>query len=132
MELRRPAVGVPMSFMDTVRGIFSRGEQSSAKGDARGADKRSVKRIPQRMRSGFVWNEKLISARPCQFKDVSVKGARVEIMGDPIKASLLAEGVRLYFDTEKHEVACSVAWVRGQQLGLKFEGRPSAPSRKYR
>jgi hypothetical protein len=124
-----------MSFIESVRGILSRNGKSGKGGAASAsgkADKRAVKRVPQRMRSGFVWNDKLISVRPCMFKDVSVKGARVEIMGDPIKPGLLAEGVLLYFDTEKHEIPCSVAWVKGMQLGLKFEGRPRAPSRKYR
>ncbi len=123
-----------MSLLDTLtRTLF--GEQASKAGHTtgkRGADHRTMVRVPQRMRSGFVWNEKLITARPCMFKDLSSRGARVEILGDPIKISLLIDGVKLYFDTEKHEVKCSVAWAKGQQLGLKFDGRPGPPSRKYK
>lgn len=90
-----------------------------------------MSRTPQRMRTGYVWNEKLITARPCMFKDLSVKGARIEVLGEPIKPALLADGVKLYFDTEKHEIQCSVAWSKGRVLGLKFLGRAGQPSRKY-
>jgi hypothetical protein len=122
-----------MSLLDTITRTFFPAKAAAALGKAskRGEDLRTVVRVPQRMRTGFVWNEKLITARPCMFKDLSVKGARVEILGDPIKRSLLAEGVLVYFDTEKHEVLCSVAWSKGQALGLRFEGRPRPPSRKY-
>lgn len=122
-----------MSLLDTLtRTLFpSKAAAAPKNAGKRGEDLRSVVRVPQRMRTGFVWNEKLITARPCMFKDLSVRGARVEILGDPIKASLLAEGVLVYFDTEKHEILCSVAWSRGPALGLRFEGRPRPPSRKY-
>lgn len=121
-----------MSFIENITAMF-RGKAASASGPAgkRGADHRRMRRIPQRMRSGYVWTEKLITPRACIFKDLSVGGARVEILGDPIKPSLLMDGVRLYFDTEKHEISCSVAWMKGAMMGLKFEGRPRPPSRKY-
>ncbi|MDQ8698374.1 PilZ domain-containing protein [Hyphomicrobium sp. LHD-15] len=103
----------------------------------RGADKkfedlRNFVRVPQRMRSGYLWHDKLIYPRPCMIKDVSVSGARVEIIGDPVKLSLLADGVKLYLETEKHEIMTSVRWAKGMQLGLRFEGRPRPPSRKYK
>ncbi|WP_439541497.1 hypothetical protein [Hyphomicrobium sp.] len=122
-----------MSLLDTLTRTFFPGKETGGgrQTGKRGEDLRMVVRVPQRMRTGFVWNEKLITARPCMFKDMSVRGARVEIFGDPIKRSLLAEGVLVYFDTEKHEVLCSVAWSKGQTLGLRFEGRPHPPSRKY-
>lgn len=91
-----------------------------------------MRRVPQRMRSGYVWAEKLITPRACMFKDLSASGARVEVLGEPIKTSLLMDGVRLYFDTEKHEIQCSVAWIKGRMMGLKFDGRPRPPSRKYK
>ena len=84
------------------------------------------------MRSGYLWTDKLITPRACMIKDLSVKGARVEVVGDPIKLSLLADGVKLYFDTEKHEIPCSLMWAKGQMFGLRFDGRAKAPSRKYR
>jgi hypothetical protein len=121
-----------MSLLDTLTRTFFPGKEAGARRQTgKRGDLRTVVRAPQRMRTGFVWNEKLITARPCMFKDLSVKGARVEILGDPIKPSLLVEGVLVYFDTEKHEVLCSVAWSKGPMLGLRFEGRPRPPSRKY-
>lgn len=122
-----------MSLLETFRRAFSRavpGAVAAAPG-RRGEDNRIVSRAPQRMRTGYVWNEKLITARPCMFKDLSVKGARIEVLGEPIRPGLLAEGLKLYFDTEKHEIPCTVAWSKGRMLGLKFEGRPRPPSRKY-
>lgn len=122
-----------MSFLESISTLLGR-KSAGAKGLAgkSGADNRRMRRVPQRMRSGYVWTDKLITPRACMLKDLSASGARVEIIGDPIKPSLLVDGLRLYFDTEKHEIACSVAWMKGAMMGLKFEGRPRAPSRKYR
>lgn len=122
-----------MSLMETFRRAFSRTAAGAVASGAarREEDNRIVSRTPQRMRTGYVWNEKLITARPCMFKDLSVKGARIEVLGEPIKPALLADGVKLYFDTEKHEIQCSVAWSKGRVLGLKFLGRAGQPSRKY-
>lgn len=122
-----------MSFLDAItRTVFRKESRPGRPGSKGGPEQRRTRRVPQRMRSGFVWTDKLISPRACMFKDLSTGGARVEILGEPIKPSLLIDGIRLYFDTEKHEVLCSVAWMKGRTLGLKFEGRPRAPSRKYR
>ncbi|MCC7251681.1 PilZ domain-containing protein [Hyphomicrobium sp.] len=122
-----------MSFLETITRTFLRKGTNPVGPTAKGGpEKRRVRRVPQRMRSGFLWTDKLITPRACMIKDLSVGGARVDIIGDPIKPSLLIDGLRLYFDTEKHEVACSVAWMKGQMLGLRFEGRPRPPSRKYK
>jgi uncharacterized Zn ribbon protein len=74
----------------------------------------------------------LLTPRPVLIKDLSVKGAKIEIQGDPIKGGILADGVWLYFASEKHEVKCRLAWMKGSSLGLRFEGRPRPPSRTYR
>ncbi len=84
------------------------------------------------MRSGYLWADRLITPRPCMIKDLSHRGARVEVIGDPIKPTLLSDGVKLYFDTEKHEIQCSMRWNKGQTFGLRFESGPKPPSRKYR
>ena len=122
-----------MSFLDTIsRTLFPHRNAGSARPDARrDEDNRRMRRVPQRMRSGFVWADKLITPRACMFKDLSIGGARVEVLGEPIKPSLLMDGLKLYFDTEKHEIPCSVAWMKGRMMGLKFEGRARPPSRKY-
>lgn len=122
-----------MSLLETITTLF-RGKAAGTRGKAGkgGADLRRTRRVPQRMRSGYVWTEKLLTPRACIFRDMSTGGARVEVLGDPIKMSLLIDGVKLYFETEKHEIPCSVAWMRGSLMGLKFEGRPRPPSRAYR
>lgn len=124
-----------MSLLDTITSKLFPGKNASTRGGPggkRGEDLRSVVRMPQRMRGGYLWADRLITPRPCMIKDLSHKGARVEVVGDPIKPTLLSDGVKLYFDTEKHEIQCSVAWCKGQMFGLRFEGRPKPPSRKYR
>ena len=123
-----------MAILDTLTSALFGGRDKSVGESAskRGEDLRSVRRVPQRMRSGFVWNEKLIAPRACVIRDLSVKGARIDIIGDPVKPGILAEGIRLYFNTEKHEIQCKVAWLKGQSLGLRFESRPLPPSRTYR
>lgn len=122
-----------MPFWETILGWLGKGRAADKRKRKVGeVDKRYVTRAPQRMRTGFVWTEKLLTPRPCMFKDMSPRGARVEILGDLIKPSLLLEDVRLYFDTEKHEVPCSMAWMKGRQIGLKFEGGPRPASRRYR
>ena len=83
------------------------------------------------MRGGYIWADKLLTPRPCIFKDLSVGGARIEIIGEPIKPSLLADGLSLYFDSERHEISCSVAWTKGAMMGVRFDGRPRPPSRQY-
>jgi hypothetical protein len=121
-----------MPLIETIQRVLSRASKAAEKGPSEsGSDKRALKRVPQRMRTGFVWNEKLITARPCMFKDLSLKGARIEVLGEPIKPALLADGFRLYFDTEKHEIPCAVAWAKGRMLGVEFEGKARPPSRKY-
>jgi hypothetical protein len=117
-----------MSLMSSLTG-FLRGEAANAK---RAEDLRSMVRVPQRMRSGFLWTDKLIYPRPVMIRDLSLRGARVEIVGDPVKLSILADGVKLYFEAEKHEMLCSVRWARGLQLGLRFESGARPPSRKYK
>jgi len=121
-----------MVLWDSIASLFGQKGQPTVPTGKRGADLRSTVRVPQRMRSGYVWHEKLISPRPVTIKDLSIGGARVDILGEPIKAALLADGLKLYFDTEKHEIPCRMAWLRGRSVGLRFEGRPRAPSRKYK
>jgi hypothetical protein len=121
-----------MSFLDTLtRSIFPKKATSAGKASGNKLDLRRTRRVPQRMRSGYVWTDKLIAPRTCIVKDLSVGGARVEILGDLLKASHLIDGFVLYLDTEKHEIPCSLAWMKGTMLGLKFDGRPRPPSRKY-
>lgn len=124
-----------MSFLDTItRALsFRRSVRSAdpAKAHRDGAEMRRMRRVRQRMRSGFVWSDKLIAPRPCMFRDLSVSGAQVEILGATIKPSLLMDGLWLYFDTEKHEMPCSLVWMNGRTLGLRFEGTPRPPSRRY-
>lgn len=122
-----------MALLDMIAGTLFRTKApaTKAKGE-RPEDKRAVLRAPQRMRSGFLWADRLISPRACMIRDISVRGARVDVIGEPIKPSLLADGVRLYLVSEKHELQCNVAWARGQSFGLRFEGRPRPPSRIYK
>ena len=91
-----------------------------------------MRRVPQRMKYGYLWCDSLIYPRPCLIKDLSVGGAKVQNIGEDIKTRLLADGVRLYFADEKHEVICSLAWIKGQSFGLKFQSRPLKPSRTYK
>lgn len=121
-----------MPFLDTLQNLlrFS-GSSSDTSARKRDAEHRMMRRIPQRMRGGYVWAEKLLAPRQCVFKDLSVGGARIEIIGEPIKPSLLADGLSLYFDSERHEIPCSVAWVKGAVMGVRFNGRPRPPSRQY-
>lgn len=124
-----------MALLDTLTNVLFPGKSANSRGGKsgkRGEDLRTFVRVPQRMRSGYLWADRLITPRPCMIKDLSVKGARVEVIGDPIKPALLSDGVKLYFDTEKHEVQCSMRWCKGQMFGLRFEGTPKPPSRKYR
>lgn len=119
-------------FLNTLlSALHLRRDDEATPSSKRGADKRLTRRIPQRMRSGYIWSDKLLAPRACVFKDLSVGGARVEIVGEPIKPSLLSDGLNLYFDSERHEIPCSVAWMKGSVMGLKFDGRPRPPSRSY-
>lgn len=121
-----------MQLLETMKRILLGEETRKASiSQKSGVENRKTRRLPQRMRSGYVYTDKLIAPRACMFRDLSVGGARVEVLGEPIKPSLLFEGLRLYFETEKHEVPCSVAWIKGRMMGLKFVGRPRPPSRKY-
>jgi len=123
-----------MSLLDTIaRALTFRTVRPAepAKNGRDSAEMRRLRRVRQRMRSGAVWSDKLIAPRPCMFKDLSVGGAQVEILGAPIKPGLLMDGLWLYFDTEKHEVSCSLVWMNGRTLGLRFEGALRPPSRKY-
>ena len=122
-----------MALMDVITGALFRTKAPApkAKGD-RPEDNRAVVRVPQRMRNGFLWADRLISPRACMIRDISMRGARVDVIGEPIKPSLLADGVRLYLTSEKHEMQCRVAWARGQSFGLRFEGRPRPASRTYK
>jgi len=121
-----------MSFIDTLtRSVFAKKATSAGKASGNKPDLRRTRRVPQRMRSGYVWTDKLIAPRACIIKDLSVGGARIEILGDPLKVSHFIDGVLLYLESEKHELFCSVAWMKGMSMGLKFDGRPRTPSRKY-
>lgn len=122
-----------MSLLETIHTLLRRTPadvQSVA--NKRDADKRRTRRIPQRMRNGFVFSDKMIAPRACMFRDLSIGGARIEVVGEPIKMSLLMDGLRLYFESEKYEIPCSVVWMNGPAIGLKFDGRPRPPSRTYK
>lgn len=121
-----------MSFIDTLtRSVFPRNATSAGKAPGTKPDLRRTRRVPQRMRSGYVWTDKLIAPRACIIKDLSVGGARIEILGDPLKVSHFIDGLLLYLDTEKQEIFCSVAWTKGMTVGLKFDGRPHPATRRY-
>jgi hypothetical protein len=94
--------------------------------------RRIMRRQPQRMKYGYLWCDSLITPRPCMIKDLSVSGAKVQNIGEDIKPRLLANGFRIYFADEKREVQCSLAWMKGQMMGLKFESGSLKPSRAYK
>jgi hypothetical protein len=100
----------------------------------RGKDdcRRVTKRVPQRMKYGYIWHECLITPRPCMIKDLSVSGAKIQNIGEEVKARLLANNFRFFFCDEKHEVLCSLAWMKGQTMGIRFESRAMKPSRSYK
>lgn len=94
--------------------------------------RRIMRRVPQRMKFGYLWNDGLLTPRLCSIKDLSVSGAKVQNVDDEIKPHIIRDGVRLYFADEKHEIICSLAWVKGNTMGLRFESRPLKPSRHYK
>jgi len=103
------------------------------KGDkAKDECRRLTRRVPQRMKYGYLWCDSLIYPRPCVIKDMSVGGARVQNIGEEIKTRLPLDGVRFYFVDERQEVICKLAWTRGQMFGLKFQSRRLKPSRAYK
>jgi hypothetical protein len=94
--------------------------------------RRIMKRVPQRMKYGYIWCDSLITPRACMVKDLSVGGAKISNIGEEIKPRLLANNFRFFFCDEKHEIICSLAWIKGQTMGIKFESRPLKPSRTYK
>jgi len=107
---------------------FLAGDTSRPQSECR----RIMKRVPYRMKYGYLWCDSLLYPRPCMIKDLSVSGAKVVNISDEIKPRLLADNFRLYLCDEKHEVICSLAWMKGQAMGLKFQSRPLRPSRTYK
>lgn len=103
---------------------------SDSKG--RPEDNRRVRRIPQRMKDGFIFSEPMIFPRAVVIRDLSVGGARIQVVGEPVTSKLVVDGLRLYFASEQHEISCHVAWMKGQTIGLKFQGSPRPPSRNYK
>lgn len=127
-----------MRFLEPLRGLLvgSRGANASATAvdKADEDDRRRAIRRPQRMRSGFLTCPAMpaFPPQPCQIKDLSSTGARVEVLGPLPDLALWATGVRLYFDSENHEILCRMAWHKGRFLGLHFQSGTMPPSRDYR
>jgi hypothetical protein len=84
------------------------------------------------MKYGYIWHDSLITPRACMIKDLSVSGAKIQNIGEEVKARLLANNFRFYFCDEKHEIICSLAWIKGQTMGIRFESRALKPSRSYK
>src|SRR5262245_5382382 len=107
---------------------FLAGDKPRSLNDCR----RIVKRVTYRMKFGYLWCDSLLYPRPCMIKDMSVTGAKVVNIGEEIKPRLLTDTFRLFLCDEKHEILCSLAWMKGQAMGLKFESRPMRPIRTYK
>ena len=126
-----------MTMLGTLKGLFTRTYASSAPGPiadaASGADRFTVRR-KQRMRHGFVsWPARpAFPAQVCDVIDASFNGACIELSGALPDSGSWASGVRLYLVAENHEFNCQVAWQRGTQVGLRFQGHPQPPSQVYR
>lgn len=94
---------------------------------------RTTMRHARRMRDGFIWwpSRPGYPAQSCRIKDVSFKGASVQL-ATPLKDEALWSGpTRLYCTVEKQEYVCKTAWRKGSLIGLQFEGGPRPPSRSF-
>lgn len=125
-----------MTILGTLKGFFERlpAAASGLSSDALSGTDRVAVRRKQRMRHGFVsWPTRpAFPAQLCDISETSFNGARVEMIGEFPAPESWASGVRLYLVAENEEFDCRVAWQKGAQFGLQFQGRPQPPSRVYR
>lgn len=107
---------------DAVRGG---GERSS------GRERRIAQRRAQRFVEAYLWSDRMAASKPCNVRNLSITGARIDLLGGPVKPDLLTGTLTIYFPGEKREIDCEVMRRVGKSLGIKFVGAYREPSRKY-
>src|SRR5262245_52442924 len=97
-----------MTLWQTFKKIFTKPEiKPEPKPPVRkltGAEKRQAIRKRQRLMEGFLWSDRMAYSKACTIRDVSVSGARIDLLNSGIKTHMLVGPLTLYFSTDKREI----------------------------
>ena len=98
---------------------------------ATGPNKRRTVRRAQRFAEGFIWSDRMAASKICAIRDLSVTGARIDLLNGAVNPQILGGVLTLYFPSEKQEIDCKLMWRAGGKIGLEFVGAYRAPTRQY-
>ena len=92
---------------------------------------RAAVRKRRRLMQGYIWSQHMAFSKACNIRSVSATGARVDLCSGTVKTRTLTGTVTLYFQADKREIDCEVAWRTGRSIGLHFIGSFRPPTRRY-
>jgi hypothetical protein len=114
-----------------IKGLFVHSDADAEDKKPAQKEKRLARRKSQRLVNGFIWSEGMAFSKECSIRDLSVTGARVDLLNDEIKSHTLTGILTLYLPSDKREIDCKVKWQSGRMVGLQFIGSYRAPTRRY-
>lgn len=120
-----------MTVWHKIKNIFSRPVARAPGKAIRREENRTAVRKRQRMMEGFIWSERMAYAKACTIRDLSITGARIDLLDGDVKTHMLVGTMTLYLPSDKREIDCQLMWRSGRQVGLRFLGSYRAPTRRY-
>jgi PilZ domain-containing protein len=94
-------------------------------------ERRSAVRKRQRLMQGYIWSEHMAFSKACIVRNLSATGARIDLLSSSVKTHTLTGTITLYFQADRREIDCQVAWRTGRSVGLRFIGSFRPPTRAY-
>jgi len=88
-------------------------------------------RLPQRLKDGFIWSERMILPRPCTIRDMSPLTAQIVLWTDDVKATQIVGPLVIYSCADRKEADCTLSSRVGSTLNLRLSGPFRAPTRTY-
>jgi hypothetical protein len=121
-----------MAMWNNFKDMFVRSEKPPRPTPARtGPNKRRTVRKAQRFAEGFIWSDHMAASKACAIRDLSVTGARIDLLNGAVNPQTLRGVLTLYFPSEKREIDCKLMWRAGGRIGLEFVGPYRPPTRQY-
>jgi hypothetical protein len=121
-----------MTFWRKIRDMLIRSDDPSTKDGGGPGSRRLSDRKQQRLVQGVIWSERMAAPKACSIRNLSVSGARIDLLVSGVRRDLLEGDLILYLPAERREIDCQLVWHSGQTIGVRFLGSYREPTRQYK
>ena len=121
-----------MAIWQKIKDVLLRSDDQSAKDGKGPGSRRLSDRKQQRLVQGLIWSERMAAPKACSIRNLSVSGARIDLLMSGIRRDLLDGDLVLYLPAERREIDCQLVWHSGQTIGVRFLGSYREPTRQYK